>query len=122
MKDNSKGNEVSNYRPITCLGFMWKLLTSIVADEIYNHLEGNELLLEEQKDCPRNSRDTKDHLLNDKVGIKNWRRRRVGLSMVWIHCKNAYDIVPNSWIKKSMEMCGIVNNISYILSKSMESW
>ena len=101
---------------------MWKLLTSIVADEIYNHLEGNELLLEEQKDCPRNSRDTKDHLLNDKVGIKNWRRRRVGLSMVWIHCKKAYDIVPNSWIKKSMEMCGVVNNISHILSQSMESW
>ena len=28
---------------------MRKLLTGIVADEIYNHLEENDLLLEEQK-------------------------------------------------------------------------
>ena len=82
MKDNSKGNEVRNYRPITCLGLMWKLLISIVANEIYNYLEENDLLLEEQKDCPRNSRGTKDHLQSDKVVMKNWRRRKVGLSMV----------------------------------------
>ena len=33
LKDNSKGNEVSNYRQITCLPLMQKLLTGIVADE-----------------------------------------------------------------------------------------
>ena len=56
LKDKSKGNEVSNYRPITYLSLMWKLLTAIVADEIYNHLEDNDLLLEEQKGCHRNGR------------------------------------------------------------------
>ena len=30
-------------------------------------------------------------------------------------------MVPHSWIKKSMEMCGVADNISHILSKSMES-
>ena len=49
LKDQSKGNEVSNYRSITCLSLMWKLLISIVADEIYNHLEENDLSSEEQK-------------------------------------------------------------------------
>ena len=39
---------------------MWKLLAGIVADEIYNHLAENDLLPEEQKDCRRNSRGTKD--------------------------------------------------------------
>ena len=34
---------------------MWKLITGIVADEIYNHLEENDLLPEEQKGCCRNS-------------------------------------------------------------------
>ena len=29
LKDKSKGNKVSNYRPITCLPFMWKLLTGM---------------------------------------------------------------------------------------------
>ena len=62
LKDKSKGNKVSNYRPITCLPLMWKLLTGTAADEIYNHLEGIYLLPEEQKGCRRNSRGSKDQL------------------------------------------------------------
>ena len=29
---------VTNYRPITCLSTTWKRLTSIIANELYNHL------------------------------------------------------------------------------------
>ena len=83
---------------------MWKLLTGIVADEIYNNLEENDLLPEEHKGCLRNSRSTKDQLLIDKGVMKNCRRREVKLSMVWIDYQNAYDMVPHSWIK----MCGVV--------------
>ena len=68
--------------PITCLPRMCKLLTGIVADEIYNHLEENDLLPEDHKGCRRNSRGTKDQLLIDKAVMKNGRRRKVGLSMV----------------------------------------
>ena len=78
--DKSKGNEVINYRPIICLPLMWKLLTGIVADEIYNHLEGNDLLPEEQKGCRRNSKGTKDQLLIDKAVMENCRRRKVRLA------------------------------------------
>ena len=51
QKDKSKGNEASNYRPITCLPLTWKLLTGIIADEIYGFLENEGILLEEQKGC-----------------------------------------------------------------------
>ena len=78
LKDKSKGNEVSNYRPITCLPTMWNLLIGIIAHEIYNHLEENDFLQEEQKDCRRNSRGTKDQLLIDKAVMKNCRRGKVG--------------------------------------------
>ena len=101
---------------------MWKLITGIVADESYNHLEENDLLPEEQKGYCRCSRGTKDKLLIDKAVMKNCRRRKVGLSMVWIDYQKAYDVVPLLWIKKSMEMCGVADNISHFLSKSMESW
>ena len=70
LKDKSKGNEVSNYKPITCLPLMWKLLRGIVADEVYNHQEDNDLLSEYQKGCHRNSRGTKDQLLIDKAVMK----------------------------------------------------
>ena len=63
LKDKSKGNEVSNYWLITCLPLLWKLITGIVADEIYNHLEENDLLPEEQKGYCGCSRGTKDKLL-----------------------------------------------------------
>ena len=84
MNGKSKGNKVSSYRPVTWLPLMWKLLTGIIADEIYNHLQDNNLLPKEQKGCRRNSRGTKDQLLTDKEVMKNCRRRKVGLSLVWI--------------------------------------
>ena len=39
QKDLKKGNAAENYRPITCLSRMWKLLTAMIADETYNYLE-----------------------------------------------------------------------------------
>ena len=100
LRFKSKGNEVSNYRPITCLPLMWKLLTDVIADELNNLLEDNYLLLEEQKGCRRSSRYTKDQLLIDKAVMKNCRRRKVWFSMVWIDYSKAYDMVPHLWIKK----------------------
>ena len=32
QKDKSRGNVASNYRPITCLPLMWRLLTGVIAD------------------------------------------------------------------------------------------
>ena len=72
------------------------MITGIVADEIYNHLGENELLPEEQKGCHRNSRGTKDQLLIDKAAMKNCRRRKFVLNMVWTDYRKAYDMVPHS--------------------------
>ena len=49
QKDKSKDNVASNYRSITCLPLMWKLLTGVIADQIYAHLDEEKLLPEEQK-------------------------------------------------------------------------
>ena len=39
QKDKSKGNIASNYKPITYLPLMWKLLAGVIADQIYAHLD-----------------------------------------------------------------------------------
>ena len=39
QKNKSKGNVASNYRRITCLPLMWKLLTGVIEDHIYAHLD-----------------------------------------------------------------------------------
>ena len=49
-----------NYRPITCLPTLYKILTSFIADRTYNHLEESKLLPAEQKGCRKGSYGCKD--------------------------------------------------------------
>ena len=39
QKDKTKGDIASNYRSITCLSLVCKVLASILADDIYDYLE-----------------------------------------------------------------------------------
>ena len=98
---------------------MSKLFAGTITGEIYNHLEENDLL---PKGCHRNIRGTKDQLLIDKGVIKNCKRRKVELIIIWIDYQKAYYMVLHSWIKKPMEMCEVANKIFHLLSKCLESW
>ena len=53
QKNHSKGNAVDNYRPISCLPLMWKLMTGTIAESIYNFLDVNDKLPVEQKGCKK---------------------------------------------------------------------
>ena len=122
QKDPGKGNAVENYRPITCLPMMWKLLTGIIAEEMYTYLERENLLPEEQKGCKRGSRGTKDQLLIDKTVLRDCKKRHTNLAMSWIDYKKAYDFVPHSWICECMEMFGVAENVRTFLERSMNQW
>ena len=98
QKDQAKGKVAGNYRPITCLPLMWKLLTGIFSEKIYQHLEANVLLPEEQKGCSKRSRGTKDQLLIDKAVLKEAKKAKRCLSMAWIDYRKAYDMVPHAWL------------------------
>ena len=96
QKDKSKGSVASNYRPITCLPLMWKLLTGVIADQIYAQLDQEKLLPEEQKGCREGSRGTNDLLYINRAVIKVIKSRNKNLAMVLIDYKKAYDMVPHS--------------------------
>ena len=51
IKRQKKGNETSNFRPITCLSIMWKVFTGILAEQVYRNMEREKILPEEQKGC-----------------------------------------------------------------------
>ena len=38
QKDTAKGAQASNYRPIACLPMMWKLLTGVMGEKLYQEL------------------------------------------------------------------------------------
>ena len=71
QKDARKGNAVGSYRPKTCLNLLCKLLTTIINEKVYNHLNQQNLLPEEQKRCLRRTRGTKNQLLIDKAVVRN---------------------------------------------------
>ena len=49
QKGPTKGRALGNYRPVTCLPVAWKLMTSMIADEMYQYLEDNGMIGEKQK-------------------------------------------------------------------------
>ena len=122
LKDVDKGNIVTNFRPITCLPLMWKLLTGIIGEEVYVHLDQKKILPTEQKGCRKNSRGTKDQMLIDKMIINNCKKRLTNLYMGWIDYKKAYDMVPHSWILECMSIYGIAENVIQLMKGSMEQW
>ena len=94
MPKRQKGNAVDNYRPISCLLLMWKVLTGITSEHSYIFLE-EKILPEELKDCKRNSTGTKDQVLLDKAVLTDCKRRSTNLAMAWIDCQKAY-MIPQS--------------------------
>ena len=89
---------------------------------MYTYLERENLLPEEQKECKRKCRGTKDQLLIDKTILKDYRKRHKTLAMAWVDYKKAYDFVPYSWIKECMKMFGVAENVRKFLEKSMTKW
>ena len=81
QKDKSKGNVASNYRPLTCLSLIWKLSTGVIADQIYEHLDQEKLLPEEQKGCKKGSRGTNDLVYIDRAVFKEVKSRNKNLAM-----------------------------------------
>ena len=102
------------------LPLMWKLMTGVIAEAMYEHLE--EILPEEQKGCKRGSRGTKDQLLIDKAILKDCKRGRTNLAMAWIDYRKVYDMVPHSWIMECLETFGVAANVRQFLASSMDEW
>ena len=56
---------------------MWKLLSGVIADQIYGHLEGQQKLFpKEQKGCRKRYRGTNDLLYIDRAVIREVKSRK----------------------------------------------
>ena len=122
QKDKSKGIESSKYRPITCLPLVWKLLSGLITDEMYDFIETEKLLPEEQKGCKRKTMGTADIIFIDRLALREARMRKKNLSMGWVDYRKAYDMVPHSWILECLKSLGISDNIQRFLEKTMKTW
>ena len=101
---------------------MWNLLTGVIADQIYVHLDQEKLLPEEQKGCRKGSRGSNDLLYIDRAVIKEVKSGNKNLAMAWIDYRKGYDMVPHSWIIECLDLFGVAENIKSLLVNSMEKW
>ena len=119
---NTETNNPKNYRPITCLPTMYKILTAILSERTYKHLMNNELFPNEQKGCRKNTYGCKDQLLINKMILQNCKSLKRNLSTAWIDYKKAFDSVPHSWILKSMQLIKLSPTLINFMHLAMSNW
>lgn len=119
---NAETQNPSNYRPITCLPTLYKIITASITQKIDRHITEHELLTEEQKGCRKNSRGCKEQLIIDSVITKQCEKTQRNLKICYIDYKKAFDSIPHSWLLKTLEIYKVDPLITNFLKKTMESW
>ena len=92
------------YRPIACLPTTFKILTSVITDRLYNHLEKELIMTPEQRGGRKDCYGCKDQLMINNAILENCNKKNKNLSTAWIDYKKAFDIVPHSWILACLRM------------------
>ena len=57
-----------------------------------------------------------------KIIYRDCRRRNRNLSIAWIDYQKSFDIVPHSWVEKSIALVGVNSKIVRFFKLSMEKW
>lgn len=112
----------ANYRPITCLQTLYKIISSTIYKKIEQHLQKYNIITEEQKGCRKNNQGCKEELIVDSVIMKQAEKQQRNLKTCFIDYKKAFDSVPHSWIEKVLEIYKIHPTIRLFLSTIMKSW
>ena len=93
-----------NYRPIPCLPTTFKILTSVITDRLYSHLE------------ERSHHDTRTERRKNRLPwmqgsvddqqcyLRKLQEEKKNLPTAWKGYKKAFDSVPHSWILKCLQM------------------
>ena len=111
-----------NYRPIACLPTTFKILTSVITDRLYSHLEKEAIMTPEQRGGKKDCCGCKDQLMINNAILENCKKRKKNLSTAWIDYKKTFDSVPYSWILKCLQMYKIHQVLITFLEESMSQW
>ena len=101
---------------------MWKLLTGIISERLYNYLEETDTIPHQQKGCRRKCRGTKDQLLAGKMVMMNSKRRKTILRMTRIDYRKAFDMISHSWLIECLELYGAEEKTIRFLKNTMPNW
>ncbi|KAL0851472.1 hypothetical protein ABMA28_007269 [Loxostege sticticalis] len=120
-----KSSDTSNplqYRPITCLPTLYKLITSCITIKINSHIEANNILAEEQKGCRQSHKGCKEQLIIDSTILKHANQHNKNLHLTYIDYKKAFDSVPHSWLIRVLQLYKINPTVITFLEDAMTKW
>ena len=95
-----------NYRPISLLSSISKILEKFIANQLLNHLEYNKLLYEHQYGFQRNKSTVHNltHLTNFVSKELNEKKFVIG---VFLDLKKAFDVVNHGILLKKLKHLGL---------------
>jgi hypothetical protein len=102
-KDGNSTGEPDKFRPITCLNTLYKLLTGVLTEVLYEHVMTQGLSPDEQKALRKWQRGCLDTLVIDKAIASEAKLYRRNLNVAWIDYRKAYDMVPHSLLRERLE-------------------
>ncbi|CAK1579245.1 unnamed protein product [Parnassius mnemosyne] len=112
----------SQYRPITCLPTIYKILTSAITYKIRTHAETHNIIAEEQKGCRRGHMGCKEQLIIDSVIHKHAATKKRNLHCTFIDYQKAFDSIPHSWLIEVLKIYKINNSLIEFLKFIMPRW
>ncbi|XP_015189702.1 PREDICTED: uncharacterized protein LOC107073527 [Polistes dominula] len=120
---NQNTENSANYRPITCLPTLYKIITSTICRQIDTHLTKNNIISEEQKGCRRNSQGCKEQLIIDSIIMNQAKKQQRNLHTCYIDYKKAFDSVPpHTWLIEILKIYKINKHTQQFLKHTMSTW
>ena len=119
---NTDTKNPANYRPITCLPIVYKILSSILASRMMEHLETNNIIPEEQKGGIADCYGCIDQLLINSMVLDDAKQRNKNISIAWIDYRKAFDSIPHDWLIKSLEIHGFGDVLINFFKEGIEKW
>ena len=119
-KDDTKNP--ANYRPITCLPIVYKILTGVLTSRMMEHLQSNNLIPEEQKGGISDCYGCVDQLIINSMILDDAKKRNKNISIAWIDYKKAFDKIPHTCLIKSLEVHGFDDNTINFFKEGINKW
>ena len=119
-KDNPSA---SDFRPITCLNTLYKLITSVIDRFLQSHEERYHLRQIDQREGKAKTMGCVDNPLIDKMVLEDAHYQKKNLSCSWVDVKKAFDSVSHQWIIRTLEMRWIHNSLIHLIkSATAKTW
>lgn len=122
LPKNKNTDNPKNFRPITCLPVIYKIITSIIEGKISEHVVNNSILASEQNGCKKGSKGSNECLIIDMILTKQATKNKRNISIAWVDYQKAFDSVPHTWIERILRLYKVDPTTINFITASMRSW